>query len=197
MDPLTTTALTSLLGLALQGPGKEAVQRLLRMTSAALQRRDSLPSEEEVLAHPQDLQLLLLVRRLAKTDPELLPPLLAAIQDPELAVRLHVASQSLSDRVRVAQEHGEDPEKASGDMLAGLSDLPDLDVPAGLREAYKTTLATGFPWADSESLDTAALWCALRDTLEPEDDEDQALRQDAEFLNKLLGPVPQEHSVAR
>jgi hypothetical protein len=197
MDPTTTTVLTSLAGLALKGPIRDAVQRLLRETSTALRGRKWVPSEEQVLADPQDLQVFLLVRGLAEADPELLPPLLAAIKDPELAVRLHVASQSLSDRIRVAQEHGEDPSEASGAMLAGLPDLPELDVSPGLREAYKATLDHGFPWADSEALDAAALWCALRDILEPEDDEDRSLREDAMFLNRLLGPVPVERPVAR
>lgn len=191
------TVLSSLAGLAVQGPVKDAVQRLLRKTSEALRRQESLPTLELSIRDQQYLETLLVVHELAESDPELLSPLLAASQDLQLAVRLHAVSQSLSDRIRVAQEHGEDPGKASGAMLASLSDLPQLDVPARLREAYKATLANGFPWADSGSLDTAALWCGIRNTLDPEDDEDRALREDADFLNLLLGPVPEEHPVAR
>jgi hypothetical protein len=198
VEPAILTLLTSLAALAAQGPVKDAVQRLLRETSAALRRREPLPAGEvEGREHPQDPRVLLAVYNLAESDPELLAPLIAATEDPQLAVRLLVATQSLSERIRIAEEHGEDPGKASGAMLAALSDLTELDVSAGLRETYKTTLANGFPWADSESLETAALWCGLRDTLEPEDDEDRALRDDADFLNLLLGPVPEEHLVAR
>jgi hypothetical protein len=70
-----------------------------------------------------------------------------------------------------------------------LPPLEELDISQDLIGAYERALALGFPWVDSESLSAAAHWCAVRDALSPEAD-DQLLKQDGTTLAELFEHQP-------
>jgi hypothetical protein len=116
-------------------------------------------------------------------------------RDPQQAAQVLALMSETADRL------DQTPTDAEPELLESLIELqvPDeLSVPPELRHAYERTLARAYPWADSDTLEMGALYCALRD-MQADDDgggEDTLLREDAERMNRLMGEPGMEIPVA-
>ena len=126
-------------------------------------------------------------------DDELERSILVAAQDPPTAVRLLVLMRELQ-RTAPGEQRLPSVERADDE---GIRRILETDVAADLLDVYRRTVAYAYPWAGSEELDAAALYCALRDVVVAGAvvqgvgvDDERAAREDAAFLDDLLGAAP-------
>lgn len=114
--------------------------------------------------------------------------------DPDAAAQLLAVMFEASDRLQHATARGQ-PLPDLADVTGRLPGLDELAVAPALRAVYERTLARAYPWADSDTIEMGALFCALRDGTDEGMDmegEDAALRRDAETLDRLMGQPRKE-----
>jgi hypothetical protein len=124
-------------------------------------------------------------------DREILETLVDLALEPAVAMRILAVAEGVGARASAAEASGADPDKAAAEVLAALPHSHYWPAPnERLVAAYERALAKEFPWAESDQLSFAAIWCALRDEIEPDEDGESYYREDANFLNRVLGDAP-------
>jgi hypothetical protein len=195
VEPAIVSLVVSALGGAVGAPiGFSHVQEVF---AEWLRRRKDI-SEEGTARHEKlDPKLSDLVARVAGEDSEAAHLLSEAVSSTPGALQTASVALALQSESRVLASEGDDVVMKR--LTETSDDLADLAVDESLLPVYAESISEFYPWASSESVQSAALWSALRfeEVSRGLRLDDESYAADARFLNDLLGASPPAVEVTR